>query len=269
LFTDRVLKRRAVRSISPVVSGVMANGWRSTKTFVRRVLIAGVLLAVVALGAAAAAIAWPGHAASQAATPAVPAADSAPLPPSHPQVVQPEAGVAADDQPAPTTSNGSGAPNDDEIKRELAQLKSLAANADLPVGAKGRVLGDGRAVAPRQAPQIVRDVINAGNVIAKTPYLWGGGHGSWASVGYDCSGSVSFALAGAGLLDSPLTSGLLAKWGAPGPGRWVTIYANAGHVFMVVAGLRFDTGGLSGDGTRWQPTGRSTAGFVARHPEGL
>jgi hypothetical protein len=131
------------------------------------------------------------------------------------------------------------------------------------------VLPDGRAVAPRDAPQIVRDVINAGNVIAKTPYLWGGGHGSWSSVGYDCSGSVSFALAGAGLLDSPLTSGLLAKWGAAGPGHWITIYANAGHVFMFVAGLRFDTGGLGGNGTRWQPTLRSTAGFVARHPEGL
>jgi cell wall-associated NlpC family hydrolase len=250
----------------------MANAVRSTKTFFRRVLIAGVVLAVVALGASVAAVAWPGHGAAEAATAAVPAVDSAPLPPSHPQVVQPEAGVAAGDQPASTsstTSGSSGAPSDDEIKSELAQLKSLAANADLPVGAKGRVLGDGRAVAPRHAPQIVRDIINAGNVIAKTPYLWGGGHGSWASVGYDCSGSVSFALAGAGLLDSPLTSGLLAKWGAPGPGRWVTIYANAGHVFMFVAGLRFDTGGLGGDGTRWQPTLRSTAGFVARHPEGL
>ena len=116
---------------------------------------------------------------------------------------------------------------------------------------------------------IVRDVIRAGNVVAKTPYLWGGGHGSWSSVGYDCSGSVSFALAGAGLLDAPLVSGDLARWGAPGPGRWITIYANAGHVFMVVAGLRFDTGGLRGSGTRWQPTSRSTSGFVARHPEGL
>jgi cell wall-associated NlpC family hydrolase len=250
----------------------MANAWRSTMTFVRRVLIAGVLLAVVALGAAVAAIAWPGaHGAAQAATAPIVTEDTTPLPASHPQVVQPEAGVAAGDQSASTSpsSGSTGRPSDSEIKQELEQLKSLAANADLPVGAKGRVLADGRAVAPRDAPQIVRDVINAGNVIAKTPYLWGGGHGSWASVGYDCSGSVSFALAGAGLLDSPLTSGLLAKWGAAGPGRWITIYANAGHVFMFVAGLRFDTGGLSGDGTRWQPTLRSTAGFVARHPEGL
>ena len=139
----------------------------------------------------------------------------------------------------------------------------------MPVGATGRVLADGTAVAPKDAPQIVRDIINAGNVIAKTPYLWGGGHGSWSASGYDCSGSVSFALAGAGLLDSPLTSGLLARWGAAGPGRWITIYANGGHVFMEVAGLRFDTGGIRGSGTRWQTTGRSTSGFVARHPEGL
>ena len=138
----------------------------------------------------------------------------------------------------------------------------------MPVGATGRVLADGTAVAPKDAPQIVRDVINAGNVIAKTPYLWGGGHGSWAARGYDCSGSVSFALAGAGLLDSPLTSGLLARWGAAGPGRWITIYANGGHVFMEVAGLRFDTGGIRGSGTRWQATGRSTAGFVGPPPRG-
>jgi cell wall-associated NlpC family hydrolase len=252
----------------------MANGWRSVTRFVRRVLIACVALAIVVIGAAVALTAWPGARAASANA-AVAQAMTAPeprLPTPHPQVVEPEAGVAAGDEAASqqsAPSSSSGRPSDDEIKRELEQLKSLAAKADLPVGATGRVLPDGRAVAPEDAPQIVRDVIRAGNVIAKTPYLWGGGHGSWSSVGYDCSGSVSFALAGAGLLDSPLTSGLLAQWGAPGPGRWITIYANAGHVFMVVAGMRFDTGGLRNNGTRWQPTARSTAGFVARHPEGL
>jgi cell wall-associated NlpC family hydrolase len=127
----------------------------------------------------------------------------------------------------------------------------------------------GRAVAPLNAPLAVRQVIAAANKIRTKPYVWGGGHGRWYDSGYDCSGSVSFALAGAGLLDSPLTSGLLARWGAAGPGRWITIYANGGHVFMEVAGLRFDTGGIRGSGTRWQAAGRSTAGFVARHPEGL
>jgi cell wall-associated NlpC family hydrolase len=252
----------------------MANAWRSAKTFVRRTLIVGAALGIAVL-VAAVVVTTRSDAQAPAATAAAPAAMSGgadtPLPASHPQAVEPEAGVAAADQPTstPSANTSTGSPSDDEIKRQLSQLKSLASKADLPVGDTGRVLPDGRAVAPRDAPQIVRDVINAGNVIAKTPYLWGGGHGSWSSVGYDCSGSVSFALAGAGLLDSPLTSGLLAKWGAAGPGRWITIYANGGHVFMIVAGLRFDTGGLRGNGTRWQPTQRGTDGFVARHPEGL
>jgi cell wall-associated NlpC family hydrolase len=256
----------------------MANGYRRMTRFVRRVLIAGVVLAVVVLAAAVTATALPGaHPAPSGATPApmVDGGSEPALPRAHPQAVEPEAGVPAEEQPADpssstsTSTSASQSPSDDEIRRELAQLKDLAGRAQVPVGDTGRVLADGTAVAPKDAPQIVRDVINAGNVIAKTPYLWGGGHGSWAANGYDCSGSVSFALAGAGLLDSPLTSGLLARWGTAGPGRWITIYANGGHVFMEVAGLRFDTGGIRGSGTRWQATGRSTAGFVARHPEGL
>jgi cell wall-associated NlpC family hydrolase len=255
----------------------MASATRSVKRFVRRVLIAGVVLAVVVLAAAVTATALPGAdpAAGAATAPMVDSGPEPALPKEHPQAVEPEAGVPAGEQSADpsssTTASGgaSRSPSDDEIRRELAQLKDLAGRAQVPVGDTGRVLADGTAVAPKGAPQIVRDVINAANVIAKTPYLWGGGHGSWAADGYDCSGSVSFALAGAGLLDSPLTSGLLARWGAAGPGRWITIYANGGHVFMEVAGLRFDTGGIRGSGTRWQATGRSTAGFVARHPEGL
>jgi cell wall-associated NlpC family hydrolase len=248
----------------------------SIRRFVRRVLIACVVLAVAGLAAAVTATSWPGADApaatvAAAARPAAEASSSLPTP--HPQAVEPAAGVAADDQAGGPSSSPStadaGARDDDQIRRELRELKSLASRAELPVGAKGRVLADGRAVAPSDAPMIVRDVIRAGNVIAKTPYLWGGGHGSWSSVGYDCSGSVSFALAGAGLVDAPLTSGDLARWGASGPGRWITIYANAGHVFMVVAGLRFDTGALRGSGTRWQPSERNTAGFAARHPEGL
>jgi hypothetical protein len=115
----------------------------------------------------------------------------------------------------------------------------------------------------------VRQIIEAGNAIARTPYLWGGGHGKWLDKGYDCSGSVSFVLAAAGLLGGPLDSGHLMSWGQPGKGRWVTIYANAGHVFLEVAGIRFDTGAQSVTGSRWASDGRSTAGFVARHPAGL
>lgn len=256
----------------------MASACRSVRRFVRRTLIAGVVLAVVVLAAAVTATALPGAGPATAGAPPAPMVDSGPqpaLPREHPRAVEPEAGVPVGEQSASQPSStaapasASQSPSDDEIRRELAQLKDLAGRAQLPLGDTGRVLADGTAVAPKDAPQIVRDVINAGNVIAKTPYLWGGGHGSWAASGYDCSGSVSFALAGAGLLDSPLTSGLLARWGSAGPGRWITIYANGGHVFMDVAGLRFDTGGIRGSGTRWQATGRSTAGFVARHPEGL
>jgi hypothetical protein len=112
-------------------------------------------------------------------------------------------------------------------------------------------------------------MIEAGNSIARTPYIWGGGHGKWIDKGYDCSGSVSFVLAAAGYLQGPLDSGHLANWGQPGPGKWVTIYANATHVFMEVAGIRFDTSGQRVTGSRWQNDGRPTAGFAVRHPPGL
>jgi cell wall-associated NlpC family hydrolase len=131
------------------------------------------------------------------------------------------------------------------------------------------VLDNGIALPPFDAPPEVRAIIEAGNAIARTPYKWGGGHGRWQDTGYDCSGSVSFALASAGLLSGPLDSGRLMSWGSPGPGKWITVWANAGHTFMQVAGVRFDTGGTRTTGSRWQPTMRGTDGFVARHPAGL
>jgi len=115
---------------------------------------------------------------------------------------------------------------------------------------------------------VVARVVAAANEIATTPYVWGGGHGG-ASGGYDCSGSISYALAAGGLLASPLASGGFMSWGDPGPGRRITVYANAGHAFMVVDGRRYDTSALSGGGTRWTSAMRSTAGFVARHPPGF
>jgi len=115
----------------------------------------------------------------------------------------------------------------------------------------------------------VQEVIHAGNLISNSPYVWGGGHGRWLDRGYDCSGSVSFALFAGGLLQNPLTSGGFIQYGEPGPGRWITIYTNPGHMFMVVAGLRFDTSGARG-GTRWQAVGgRTYSGFTVRHPPGL
>jgi peptidoglycan hydrolase-like protein with peptidoglycan-binding domain len=118
-------------------------------------------------------------------------------------------------------------------------------------------------------PETVRRIIAAGNRIAGKPYKYGGGHGEWDDSGYDCSGSVSYALHGAGLLSSALTSGDFMSWGAPGKGRWVTIYANPGHVYMVVNGRRFDTTGRDESGSRWQARSRSESGYTVRHPPGL
>jgi cell wall-associated NlpC family hydrolase len=132
-------------------------------------------------------------------------------------------------------------------------------------------LVNGRAIAPLNAPPIVKRVIAAANHIRTTPYIWGGGHGSFISSGYDCSGAVSYALHGGRLLSTPLVSGSLESFGEAGPGRWITIYANAEHAYMVVAGLRFDTAGDEiGTGPRWQPTTAAAAAgrFVVRHPVG-
>ncbi len=128
---------------------------------------------------------------------------------------------------------------------------------------------DGLAVAPESAPEEVKQIIAAGNEIADKPYKYGGGHGRWRDSGYDCSGSVSYALHGADLLDAALASGGFTSWGERGRGDWVSIYANAGHMYMVVAGLRFDTSALKADGNRWSEKGRSARGYVVRHPEGL
>jgi hypothetical protein len=167
-----------------------------------------------------------------------------------------------------TTGVSPGAPSDAEVRRELRELERGGS-----AGGRGSTveLGrDGLAVAPLGAPDAVARVIAGGNAIAKFPYVLGGGHGSFVDGGYDCSGSVSYALAAAGLIDAPLTSGAFAHWGSRGPGRWITIYANAGHVYMEVGGLRFDTSGRSGRrGSRWQTAPRSGAGFTVRHPPGL
>jgi len=128
---------------------------------------------------------------------------------------------------------------------------------------------DGLAVAPALAPPIVQQVIAAGNKIATMPYIYGGGHGKWEDSGYDCSGSVSYALHGAGLLEASMPSGGFMKWGDPGPGQWITIYSNPGHMYMVVAGLRFDTSGRSRAGTHWKADPRPTQRYSIVHPPGL
>jgi peptidoglycan hydrolase CwlO-like protein len=151
------------------------------------------------------------------------------------------------------------------IANQLASLrKRLARSARNGI----RTNPGGMAQAPPGAPAAVGLVIAAGNAIAGLPYLYGGGHAGFKDSAYDCSGSVSYALAAAGLVSSPLSSGPFMSWGEAGPGRWITVYANYGHAYMVVAGWRFDTSNLGG-GTRWSRTMRSNAGFVARHPPGL
>jgi cell wall-associated NlpC family hydrolase len=152
------------------------------------------------------------------------------------------------------------------VETETGELE-----AETVPGAKARLLGS-RAIAPAGAPAAVKSVIAAANRIRTLPYIWGGGHGRWQDSGYDCSGSVSYALHGARLLTTPLTSGSFETWGEAGPGRWITIYANASHVYMVVAGLRFDTAGdTSESGPRWHPTTAAAASgrFIVRHPVGF
>jgi hypothetical protein len=139
-----------------------------------------------------------------------------------------------------------------------------------PAG-KARVTKKGVAIAPAGAPAQVVAAINAGNAIRKMPYRWGGGHQSFYDSGYDCSGAVSYVLYGAGLIASPLPSGSLASsWGAPGRGQWITVYANASHTYMVVAGLRFDTSAVGeslrqGSGPRWRATKRKATGYVPKY----
>lgn len=149
---------------------------------------------------------------------------------------------------------------------------SSAPRATPPVAGSVAVINpDGTASAPADAPQAVKDVIAAGNEIIDLPYLWGGGHGSFESSGYDCSGAVSYALHGGGLISSPLDSTGLTTWGEPGEGSWITVYGNSGHAFMHVAGISIDTSGTDGTGPSWSSDlgWEDTSLFVARHPSGL
>jgi cell wall-associated NlpC family hydrolase len=134
-------------------------------------------------------------------------------------------------------------------------------------GANAELLPNGDAVPPAGAPPKVARAIKFANRINKKPYVYGGGHQSWRDKGYDCSGAVSYMLHGAKILDSPIPSGALAKWGTRGEGQWITVYANKGHTYAVVAGLRWDTSG--GKGPRWHEDMRSSSGYKIRHYEGF
>jgi hypothetical protein len=243
----------------------------------RALLLLPLGLAVIA--ALAALVLWPGGSGNSGERPGASAAehgqnpDSAgpPLKP-HPQVVQIN-GVGSGQFGGASSGDVSAADaqgqSDAEVRAELTAFRRHLSETGPQEGEHGRVLASGQAVAPRNAPEVVKQVIQAGNEIARTPYKWGGGHGAWKDSGYDCSGSVSFALAGAGLLDRPLVATGFGRWGKQGVGKWITVYWNGQHSFMVVAGLRFDTSGARTHGTRWQAESRSTASFQANHPPGL
>jgi cell wall-associated NlpC family hydrolase len=170
-----------------------------------------------------------------------------------------------------------GAASDAQVRKELGEEEHVKAQEQAarqriltPAAGGSSVGGNGTIPIPSGVPEAVQRVVAGGNAIADFPYIWGGGHGSFVANGYDCSGSVSYALAAGGLLNQPLVSGDLASWGEPGPGRWITIYANAGHTFMDVDGMWFDTAGRSGPyASRWLVSTPSLAGYAVRHPQGL
>jgi peptidoglycan hydrolase-like protein with peptidoglycan-binding domain len=137
-------------------------------------------------------------------------------------------------------------------------------------GETAQISADGKtAVAPANAPEEVKQAIAAANEITDKPYKYGGGHGDFEDSGYDCSGAVSYALHGAGLLDEPLDSSGLARWGESGEGQWITVYGKSSHAYIVIAGARFDTSGEGEEGPRWRHEKGSTSGYAVRHPEGL
>jgi hypothetical protein len=178
---------------------------------------------------------------------------------------------AAADAQSPSSTGGASFPT------------NAQANMTAP-GGRAKLLPDGTAAAPADAPIAVQRAIFAANRIQDRPYVYGGGHGSFKSHGYDCSGTVSYMLHGGRLLSSPLDSSSFMSWGARGLGRWITVYSNPGHAYAYVAGLRLDTSraGMYGvriskrvssaafeSGPRWRPTARDNTGFTARHPVGF
>jgi hypothetical protein len=188
-----------------------------------------------------------------------------------PQAVEPVAGAApsAVGNPAVVSVGSTGGklpqPISDAQIEQALRASGMTANQDQATFVPG-----GLAIAPIAAPAAVQAVINAGNEIARLPYRFGGGHGTFEDSEYDCSGSLSFVLAAAGLLNTTVTSGTLMSYGDPGPGKWITIFANPGHTFMYVAGLRFDTVALAETGSRWSNRSATERdGFAVRHPPGL
>jgi hypothetical protein len=193
----------------------------------------------------------------------------------HPQAVEPDVGAPSQTQiqvvvprdpeqdlaQAPAGAQVDRPPTDAEVRAALKQIEGVP-------GQRAQLLPNGLVVAPAGAPLVVKQMIAAANAIARTPYIWGGGHARLFDRGYDCSGSLSFAFIHAGLLDKPIANGWRLM-GQAGPGKWITVYSSTGHVWMMLAGLRYDTSALRLAGSRWTDQPRSTAGFRLRHLPGL
>ena len=170
-----------------------------------------------------------------------------------------------------------GAPSNAEVRKELQQMQAVEKSAKqtqkrtlVPVPGGESIGGNGTLPIPTNVPEVIQKVIAGANEITDFPYVYGGGHASFIDNAYDCSGSVSYALAAGGLLSAPETSGQLESWGAPGPGKYITVYANAGHTYMYVDGILYDTAGRSGVyASRWQVGGTDNEGYVVRHWPGL
>jgi len=202
---------------------------------------------------------WRGAPGSKPPAAHIPATQKGPAQ-TEPAPIDPATGLPA----ASAGSNGAYHPPPPEERAQIAAQTHNAGQAGTAL-----LLND-TALAPADAPDPIKGAISAANLIVNQPYRLGGGHGGWRSAGYDCSGAVSYALAGGGMLQTPLTSGQLEHWGVPGPGQWLTVYANPGHTYAVIAGLRWDTvGDASGTGPRWHPLDAYPSGFTARHFPGL
>jgi cell wall-associated NlpC family hydrolase len=181
--------------------------------------------------------------------------------------------VPLDESPTPTDSNDVSTDTYVGVLPEKGEIQPPTVPLEPAVESGTKIRLEGRlAIAPAGVPSVIQTAIDAGNRLQDKFYKWGGGRARLEDNGYDCSGSVSYVLIKAGLLRSPLTSGSFMRYGEPGPGRWITIYARNGHVFMTLCGLRLDTGGHAGrgeSGPRWCPNSRGIRGFVMRHPPGF
>jgi cell wall-associated NlpC family hydrolase len=284
----------------------LATGWRGRVGLSRRALIAillaaglGALAAALAVGAGshhaagathksahgAVALSLPAAARQAGAGASVAATSRAKIPQvrdpteasSYPAPASVHHAAAATPTKAGEAIVAAGAPSDAEVRAELQQMQAAERSARrtqqqrlAPVAGGHSIGGDGTIPIPPNAPEVVQRVIAGANAIADFPYVFGGGHGSFVDNAYDCSGSVSYALAAGGLLGAPQTSGELASWGVPGPGRYITVLANAGHTYMYVDGVMYNTAGRSGVyASRWQASAVDNGGYVARHWPGL